>query len=148
MLMNNSKGNSKAKSLCYGVLIAVGLLVEAGVVAGAEQVAQPAQPQPQQPAQSPNDVIPKTRVPPEYPVDALRDRKEAWVQLQFSIDSEGKVFNAKVVDHCMHPAGEPKTCEKTELFDDPSLVALRRWTYEPGTPRDGVQTMMRYQLND
>lgn len=137
MLMDNERRNSGKKSLCYGVLIAAGLLIEAGVVSGAEATA------------ANKDVVPTMRVPPQYPEANLAEKKEGWVILDFSIDVEGKVQNPKVVDHCVWPqGGDPKKCEKSATFDESSLTALKLWTYEPGTARDGVQTMLRYQLTE
>jgi beta-lactamase regulating signal transducer with metallopeptidase domain len=135
MLMIDGRCNSKMKSLCYGALIAAGLLVEAGVVAGAEQQSSP-------------DVIPVDRTTsPGYPATALAEKKEGWVQLGFGIDAAGNVLNPKVVDHCVWvQGGDPKNCEKSDLFDASSVAALSTWKYASGSAREGVQTILKFQM--
>lgn len=134
MLMKTGRKYSAVKSVCYGMLIAAGLVVEVGVVAGAEQDGQ---------TQGP---VPISRVNPDYPPQALTDKQEAWIQLQFSIDAAGKVYEPKVVDHCVWPQGSPaNTCEKSDLFDQVALTAIAGWTYAAEARKD-VQTILRFQL--
>jgi hypothetical protein len=136
MLMKTEGTYSTSKSVCYSLLIGAALLVEAGCVANGNQA-----------TQSQPDIIPLTRVPPNYPAQALAEKKEAWVQLEFSIDATGAVYEPKVLDHCVFSQGTSgKDCdEKSDLFDEAALTAISKWTYE-SRARKGVQTVVRSQL--
>ncbi|MES2606123.1 MAG: M56 family metallopeptidase [Pseudomonadota bacterium] len=137
MLMKTGRKYSTLKSICYGLLIGSGLLVEAGVVAGAEQGEQ----------LQPN-LLPLVRISPKYPPEALAEKREAWVQLQFSIDETGAVYEPKVIDHCVRLQIEPaNVCEQSDLFDAASVAALSKWKYAAEERRD-VQTILRYQLSE
>ena len=86
------------------------------------------------PSSSPNFIAqngqasPIVRVPPKYPVTAARDGIEGWVELSFSIDKTGRVFDAKVVQ------AEPK-----RLFNKAALKALKRWKYKPTIENGNAQ---------
>jgi hypothetical protein len=136
MLMKTEGTYSTSKSVCYSLLIGAALLVEAGCVANGNQA-----------TQSQPDIIPLTRVPPNYPAQGLAEKKGAWVQLEFSIDATGAVYEPKVLDHCVFSQGTSgKDCdEKSDLFDEAALTAISKWTYE-STARKGVQTVLRSQL--
>ncbi len=73
---------------------------------------------------------PLRRVPPIYPREAADRGVEGWVCLAFSIDAEGMIADARVVE--AFPRG---------LFDASALESLRRWQYVryeaiPETVRD------------
>jgi protein TonB len=57
---------------------------------------------------------------PDYPPDAFRARKEGWVQVEFTVDANGQVSDAKVAN-----ADPPR------LFNNAALNAVRRWTFKP-----------------
>jgi TonB family protein len=86
------------------------------------------------------DVVPLTRVAPQYPARALSRRLQGWVQMEFEITDTGTVTNARVVD------------SSDAVFDEAALTALRQWRYAPkftdGLPiaRPGVRTIIRFQL--
>ena len=92
-------------------------------------------------SQGDGGAMPIVRVDPKYPTEAARDGKEGWVELAFSIDKAGNVFDAKVVN------AEPK-----RLFNRSALKALKRWKYRPkienGQPvvQSGLQVMLEFNL--
>ena len=59
-------------------------------------------------------------VPPSYPPEAYRSRQQGWVEVAFTITTDGKVADAKVAD------SQPK-----RVFDQAALEAVRRWTFKP-----------------
>ncbi len=66
------------------------------------------------------------RIPPLYPARALLRRTEGWVHLQLSIDAEGLVEDARVLD--ASPEG---------VFEKAALKAVRRWRFEPPSRGEG-----------
>lgn len=132
--------NAGKKLLFRGAFIAVclsggRLLLAADAPAGAT-----AEPQ----------IIPLTRVNPDYPATALTQHVEGWVRLRFNLDSAGNVHDAVVVESCAGPKGQPCTTN-VPTFADSALHALKQWTYAPsnnGEPRNGIMTIMRFQLSD
>jgi protein TonB len=66
------------------------------------------------------------RIPPLYPARALLRRTEGWVRLQLSIDAEGLVEDARVLE--ASPEG---------VFEKAALKAVRRWRFEPPTGGEG-----------
>jgi protein TonB len=57
---------------------------------------------------------------PEYPADAFRGRKEGWVEVEFVVDANGAVSDAKVTN-----ADPPR------LFNAAALSAVKRYTFKP-----------------
>ena len=59
-------------------------------------------------------------ISPTYPEDALRKGIEGWVELQFTVDADGKVSDVEVT------ASEPKN-----VFDRAAVSAMKHARYEP-----------------
>jgi protein TonB len=84
---------------------------------------------------------PLVRFPPNYPADASRDGIEGWVELSFSVDEKGEVFDVVVID------AEPK-----RIFDREARRALRRWKYQPKVVegsaiiQTGLSVMLEFKL--
>ena len=57
---------------------------------------------------------------PAYPPEAVRSKKDGWVQVEFTVDANGQVTDAKVAN-----ADPPR------LFNTAALDAVRRWTFKP-----------------
>lgn len=57
---------------------------------------------------------------PAYPPEAVRAKKDGWVQVEFTVDPNGQVTDAKVAN-----ADPPR------LFNTAALDAVRRWTFKP-----------------
>jgi protein TonB len=89
------------------------------------------------------DVIPRVRVNPDYPPQAITRNIEGWVQVRFTVSAIGTVRDAVVV------ASEPGT-----TFDDAALKAIARWRYNPrvengeAVERVGLQTIIRFELEN
>jgi TonB family protein len=85
-------------------------------------------------------LFPGKKVPPNYPVRALGQHLEGWVQFEFSVSDNGIVENARVVG------------SSNEIFERPGLDSLKQWRFAPpledGLPvrSDGVKTVLRWQL--
>ena len=79
-------------------------------------------------------------VPPFYPGTALQTGQEAWVELNFMVDKEGKPFELMVTEST-----------GSERFSESALNAVQKWTYEParrgGEPIVGsVTTRISFML--
>lgn len=87
------------------------------------------------------DAVPQVRIQPDYPIGARQKGIEGWVDVQFSVGTDGSVRNAVVVD------AEPRS-----VFDSAALQAVRGWKYSPkikdGKPveRAGVRVRIRFNL--
>jgi protein TonB len=57
---------------------------------------------------------------PAYPAEAVRQKKDGWVQVEFTVDANGQVTDAKVAN-----ADPPR------LFNTAALDAVRRWSFKP-----------------
>ena len=71
------------------------------------------------------------KVEPIYPNRALEQLVSGWVELQFTVASDGTVHDVVVVD------SSPRV-----TFDKSAIAALRRWRYTPVT-RDGIAVPQR-----
>ncbi|TCV92842.1 protein TonB [Luteibacter rhizovicinus] len=67
----------------------------------------------------------RREVPPFYPADARRQKRQGWVEVSFTIEPDGKVSQAAVAD------ADPRN-----VFDLAALGAVKRWEFTPAT-RDG-----------
>ncbi len=87
------------------------------------------------------DAVPQVRIQPDYPIAARQKGIEGWVDVQFSVGSDGSVRNPTVV------GAEPKS-----IFDSAALQAVRGWKYSPrikdGKPveRAGLRVRIRFNL--
>jgi protein TonB len=57
---------------------------------------------------------------PAYPAEAVRARKDGWVQVEFTVDANGQVTDAKVAN-----------AEPPRIFNSAALEAVKRWTFKP-----------------
>lgn len=62
----------------------------------------------------------KFQRPPRYPYEAIRDRKDGEVVVEFSVDERGRVYGARVVR------------STDTVFEEPTLQAVSQWRFEPG----------------
>lgn len=72
-------------------------------------------------------------VPPRFPTQAQRTRTEGWVVVGYTVDTEGNVNSARVVD------AQPR-----HLFDREAINAVERWKYKPAT-RNGTPVEAKLQ---
>ena len=64
--------------------------------------------------------VPLLRIDPRYPPKALREGKEGWVKLRFTIAADGTTKDIEVLD------AKPR-----RLFEAEAKRALARWKYQP-----------------
>lgn len=87
------------------------------------------------------DAVPQVRIQPDYPMSARQKGIEGWVDVQFTVGTDGSVRNPVVV------GAEPKS-----IFDSAALQAVRGWKYNPkiqdGKPveRAGLKVRIRFNL--
>jgi protein TonB len=100
---------------------------------------------PRQPARervAPNDAtgtaapVLTRRVEPVYPAEARRTRRQGWVDVIFTVQTDGSVVGASVAD------ADPRY-----VFDRAALAAVGRWRFSPGT-QDGkaVASQVRQRI--
>ncbi len=75
-----------------------------------------------------------SKVDPTYPQRALEQLTSGWVELQFTVATDGSVRDVVVMD------AQPKT-----VFDRSAMTALRRWRYQP-VMRDGAAVAQRAHI--
>jgi TonB family protein len=86
--------------------------------------------------------LPIAMVTPEYPAAALQKGIEGWVQVQFTIASDGTITDPIIIDH-----------SPTRVFDRAVLTALKKSRYRPqlldGEPVvvQGVTELFRFTLS-
>jgi periplasmic protein TonB len=79
------------------------------------------------------DAIPISTIRPHYPVTALRNSQEGWVDVQYTVNVDGSVSNITVV------SAEPR-----HVFDSAAIEALRRAKFSPAM-RDGAAVASQQQ---
>ncbi|MDO1527656.1 energy transducer TonB [Fulvimonas sp. R45] len=82
------------------------------------------------------DAVLTRQVNPRYPTSAQRAGIEGWVEVDFTVDVEGDVRDAKVAE------AQPR-----HVFDRSALEAVNRWKFEPAM-RDGkpVASQLRRRI--
>jgi len=66
------------------------------------------------------DIIPLQRIPPQYPRDAARNGITGWVQLEVTVNADGTVRSARVIE------SKPKG-----MFEASAVQAVMRWKFKP-----------------
>lgn len=86
-------------------------------------------------------VMPLHRVEPQYPAKALRRKKEGYVVVNFSINTDGSPVDIEVVE-----------AQPGQLFVREALRAIKRWKYLPmmvngvATRRGGQVVKLEFKL--
>ena len=87
------------------------------------------------------DAVPLVRIDADYPAQALQNKTEGWVVVEFTITTAGTVKDAVVV------ASEPGN-----VFDRSALAAVRKYKYNPkmvdGRPveRPGMKVRLDFEM--
>ncbi len=76
----------------------------------------------------------KSRVAPVYPPIAMRMHITGEVQLQATVDADGKVKDVKAMSG-------------NRMLENAAEDAVRRWKFEPGTGDSVVNVALNFQLN-
>ena len=77
------------------------------------------------------DARPLREIAPTYPVDAARKRQEGWVELEFTIATDGSVRDVAVV-----------RAQPSRVFDREAVRAMQQWSFEPAL-RNGQPVEVR-----
>jgi protein TonB len=85
----------------------------------------PATETPPKPTGETRDARVVRQVPPEYPTQAMRKRQEGWVELEFTIGTDGRVKDVAVV-----------RAQPPRIFDKEAVRAVQQFTFEPAL-KDG-----------
>jgi len=84
-----------------------------------------------------DDLVPLTMLPPQYPPAARMRDIEGWVELLFTVTSNGTVADPVVIDS-----------QPGDIFDRAALEAARRWRFRP-VSRNGeaIDILARIHIN-
>ncbi|RFP62024.1 energy transducer TonB [Luteimonas weifangensis] len=74
------------------------------------------------------DLKPIKRVEPKYPVDAIRSGTQGFVELEFTVDADGKVISVSVVN-----------ARPSRTFEKAAVAAVKQWQFGPGGGRGKVR---------
>ena len=94
------------------------------------------------PFESNQSYFPIYKKPPIYPKSALRQRKEGYVVVEFTVDEKGMVRDPRVVVN-----------EGGKTFEQPSLDAVMTFRYAPrfingqAVVVKGVQNKLNFSIN-
>jgi protein TonB len=88
------------------------------------------------PSQAPDlilasELTPVVQIPPQYPHNAKRRHLEGYVDVEFTVDREGRVADPKII------AADPPN-----VFNRAVIQALRHWRFEPRLV-DGLAVAVR-----
>jgi TonB family protein len=84
-------------------------------------------------------IAPIVRRPPDYPLEALKERLAGHAQLKFDVTAAGFVENVSVVE------------SSDALFEEPAIRALSEWRYLPRivagkrVAATGIHTVIRFE---
>ena len=92
------------------------------------------------------DYLPRVKVAPKYPRKALSRRLSGWVTVAFTIATDGKVKDLRVIENCAHKSskGPSAACANmpNDVFDKAALDAVKQFEYQPRT-RNGSPVEVR-----
>ena len=67
-----------------------------------------------------DQLIPVTRIAPEYPRKAALKKIEGWVKLEFTVQGDGSVTDIKIID------SKPR-----RVFNRAAIKAISKWKFKP-----------------
>jgi protein TonB len=85
-------------------------------------------------------LTPLAKIPPIYPMRAMRRGIEGWVKIRFLVNNQGRVEQLKIIE------SDPES-----VFDKSVLNCVSQWKFKPGTV-EGVpvntmaETVIRFEL--
>ena len=100
------------------------------------------------------EMLPRIKVVPDYPREALSRGFEGWVIVEFEVTSEGRVESPKVVDSCVKLQGT-SDCRsyRADLFNKAAISAAKQFLFIPrfvdGRPvlTKGVKNKVQFALS-
>jgi len=87
-----------------------------------------------------DELRPKVRISPTYPMKAARDNIEGFVTLSFDISEIGRPINIKIIE--TKPRG---------YFEKSAMKALKKWKFDPEIAKNSVrsqQVTLAFQLEN
>jgi TonB family protein len=145
---NNRAGFSGLLSMTHAILLVAAFGCSSLLVLAAERDNAP--PRPEQDERG--EMLPIVTIGPNYPRSALENRIEGWVEVQFTINEEGDVENAAVMDSCAYSGQDTCDESRTDIFNTVSLNAINKFRFNPreenGRPvaTPDVRYVFRYNL--
>ena len=99
------------------------------------------------------EMLPRIKVVPDYPREALSRGFEGWVIVEFEVTSEGRVASPEVIDSCVKLQGS-SDCKsyRADLFNRAAISAAKQFLYIPRfvdgrpVPTRGVQNKVQFKL--
>ena len=99
------------------------------------------------------EMLPRIKVVPNYPREALSRGFEGWVIVEFEVTSEGRVVSPEVIDSCVKLQGT-SDCKsyRADLFNKAAISAAKQFLYIPRfvdgrpVPTRGVQNKLQFEL--
>jgi len=87
-----------------------------------------------------NPLTPLAKIPPLYPMRAMRRGIEGWVKVRFRVNTQGRVEQPSIL------ASDPE-----KVFDQSVINCISQWKFKPGTvegiPVDTLaETTIRFEL--
>ena len=87
-----------------------------------------------------NPLTPLAKIPPLYPMRAMRRGIEGWVKVRFRVNTQGRVEQATILE------SDPEN-----VFDQSVINCISQWKFKPGTvegiPVDTLaETTIRFEL--
>lgn len=101
--------------------------------AAAQRAAQ-SQPAAPRPSAGSSDLVAVSTPSPRYPPEAKRARQGGTVQVEFTVDSDGSVSNARVV-----------SADPPRVFDREALNAVKRWKFKPVSSPQTTRRTINFQ---
>ena len=102
--------------------------------AAAQRASQQTQPAAPRPTASSDELVAVSTPSPRYPPEAKRAGQGGTVQIEFTVNSDGSVGNARVVS-----ANPPR------VFDRDALTAIKRWKFKPISSPQTTRRTINFQ---
>jgi len=90
---------------------------------------------------SDRSAVPQVRIQPDYPIQARQKGIEGWVEVKFTVGTDGSVRNPVVVQ------AQPR-----KIFDRAALQAVKGWKYNPkiedgkAVEQHGIKVRLTFKL--
>ena len=87
-------------------------------------------------------LTPIAKIPPMYPIRAMRRGIEGWVKVRFMVDNKGQVQKPRIM------AADPE-----QIFEKSVINCVSKWKFKPGTVEGVpvntmVETTIRFELEE
>lgn len=159
LMKKPTQRHDKLRGSAWALVLTVGTAVSGAVLFSGSGIAQ---------EETSEEFLPLSTVAPKYPKKALDLGLEGYVQTSFTVDQEGKVYNARVVNSCVGTLAqggcevqrESESNESTDtaaydaMFNASALAAVTQFTFDPrmengeSVETPDVQYVFTYKLSE